>query len=86
MRKRRLIKGTIIGLFVVTGFSGFMTRPETSKAAGDDVLAVITNYKSWGRVTKEPFRVIPFSGSNAVAAVRKSDALAIDLRDTGLGG
>jgi hypothetical protein len=55
------MKSTIIGMFVLMGFGMFMSRPETSRAANNDVLTAIADYKSWGRVTKEPFRVSPFT-------------------------
>ena len=50
-------KVIIIGLFVSVGLGVFITRTEPAKAANDDIPTELSNYKSWGRMTKEPFKV-----------------------------
>ena len=57
----------IIGLFVLIGFGIFMSGSETSKAANDDILTALANYRSWGRVTKKPFTVNPFANPDIVS-------------------
>ena len=74
MRKQQFIKAAIIGLFVSAAFGVFMTRPERSKAANDDILSALANYRSWGRVTKEPFKVVPFTSPD-VLNLRANDAI-----------
>lgn len=63
MRKRRFLKAAIIGLFASVGFGVLFTRAERSVAANDDVLTAISDYKSWGRITKGPFTVSSFRPS-----------------------
>jgi hypothetical protein len=81
------MKSTIIGMFVLMAFGMFMSRPEISKAADDDVLNSLANYKSWGRITKEPYTVNSFPNGTDLRMLSPGSAptgeFQIDLRAVG---
>jgi len=83
MRDRHTtVKALIIGLFVSVGFAVFITRTETSKAANDDVLSELANYKSWGRITKAPYQVLSIEPLKPTVSELPIEGLRID----GIGG
>ena len=72
-KRKTIIKTAITGLFACAGLTVFISRPEASQTAKDDVLTALANYKTWGRVTKKPFKVVPFSGLDDVDPLKKGD-------------
>ncbi|HEX6280333.1 MAG TPA: hypothetical protein VFZ49_10025 [Pyrinomonadaceae bacterium] len=75
------IKALVIGLFVSAGFGVFFTRTDSSKAANDDILTELANYKSWGRITKAPYQVLALTTTESLAP--KAEMPSFDLSPGG---
>lgn len=89
MHDRRItVKALIIGLYVSVGAGVLITRTASTKAANDEILTALANYKSWGRITKAPFQVLSIETLKPPMSERPnvSEMPAEGLRIDGIGG